>query len=117
MQDLPSHRTTIGTLCRFLNANCHHYIMYLASESCPTTAKDFGEQLYAYLSRHAEVRLKNDLQVGDRLLWQLLYDLIEDAPEMVWSTLATYYLEVFQQTESPESGNWMCLDPLANAGY
>ncbi len=116
MQDLPSYRTTIGTLCRFLNDNCHEYIMYMASESQPTTAEDFGDQLYAYLSRHVDSRIRNWVvdKEGDKNLWQLLYNFIEDAPQMVWTSLGVYYLEQFKQSEPPESGNWICPDPLIN---
>jgi hypothetical protein len=45
-------------------------------------------------------------------MYELLYNLIEYAPESVWSSLAAYYLEVFAQTEEPESGNWIRPDPL-----
>lgn len=114
MQDLPSHRTTIGTLSRFINKHCLDHVLYLASESSSDSLSQqrFPDMLYAYLSGHIEVRLRNARTGGDRLLLQLFYDLIEDAPQIVWTTLASYYLEVFRQTPEPESGNWMVPDPL-----
>ena len=107
MENFSSHKTQVGTLSQFLNKNCLNYILYLVSECAPNELPDV---LYGYISRHAEVRMRNARSQGDRLVYQLLYDMIEDTPDSVWSALATKYLEVFSQVKEP--GNWICPDPL-----
>jgi len=109
MQDLPSHRTQVGTLSRFLKKNSLNYILYLVSECGPNELPD---ALYCYLSLHAECRMRNARSKGDRLVYQLLHDMIEDTPDSVWSALAAEYLELLPQVKEPESGNWIAPDPL-----
>jgi len=109
MENFSSHKTQVGTLSQFLNKNCLNYILYLVSECAPNELPDV---LYGYISRHAEVRMRNARSQGDRLVYQLLYNMIEDAPDSVWSALAAEYLELFPQVKEPESGNWICPDPL-----